>query len=148
MAESPAPSNASVLLADDDPDLVAVLALAFRASGLQVTTAGDGSAALEALESGRFDVLVLDILMPGATGWEVLARALEGTAAGSPLPRAILMTGFNQEYVVDMRLLQQEGVAAMLLKPFPATTLIEEIRRALSLPPQVAQPRAPQAAPA
>ncbi len=148
MAESSAPSSASVLLADDDPDLVKVLAMAFRAAGLQVTTAGDGATALEILAMGGFDVLVLDILMPGATGWEVLARAIEGAPPGSPLPRAILMTGFNQEYVVDMRLLQQEGVAAMLLKPFPASTLIEEIRRVLSVPPQVALPRAAQRSPA
>ena len=141
MPESAAPVNASILLADDDPSLIQVLAFAFRAAGHRVVAAGDGTLALEALEKGRYDILVLDILMPGATGWEVLARAIEQTPPGSPLPRAILITGFNQEYVVDMTLLRREGVAAMLLKPFTAACLLEEIQRVLSQEPQFALPR-------
>ena len=144
MPQSPAPASPSILLADDDPNLVRVLSFAFKASGYRVEMALDGAVALEALELGRYDVLVLDILMPGATGWEVLARAIEQTPPGKELPRAIFITGFNQEYVVDMNMLRQEGVAAMLLKPFTATTLIEEIQRVLAQPPQYSRPRANQ----
>ena len=89
----------------------------------------------------RYDLLVLDILMPGATGWEVHARALERVPAGSHLPRAILMTGFQQEYVVDFRVLQEEGVGAMLLKPFPASTVLDEAARLLAEPPPVPSKR-------
>ena len=141
MSENAASASASILLADDDSSVLQTLSMAFRADGHRVEAASDGARALEALEKGRFEVLVLDILMPGATGWEVLAKAIEATPAGSPLPRAILITGFNQEYVVDMALLRQEGVAAMLLKPFTATALLDEIRRVLSLPPEFALPR-------
>jgi CheY-like chemotaxis protein len=135
---------ASILVADDDPGLVGVLSIAFKAAGYKVTTAPDGTKGLAAVEQARFDVLVLDVLMPGATGWEVLQSAIDRTPLGKALPRAIMMTGFNQEYVVDMSLLRREGVSAMLLKPFPASLLVDEVRRALVMSPQFALPRAPQ----
>jgi CheY-like chemotaxis protein len=144
VTESTAPATATVLLADDDPGLVGILAIAFKVAGYKVTTAVDGTRALAALDDARFDVLVLDVLMPGGTGWEVLQRAIDRTPLGKALPRAIMMTGFNQEYVVDMTLLRREGVSAMLLKPFPATLLVDEIHRALVMAPQFAVPRANQ----
>jgi CheY-like chemotaxis protein len=138
-----APIPVSVLLADDDPGVLGTLAIAFRRAGYAVETAADGARALALLESRPFDLLVLDILMPGATGWEVLARAVERTAPGAALPRAIVMTGFHQEYVVDMGLLRQEGVGAMLLKPFPATDILDEAERVLAAEPHFSLPKAP-----
>ena len=145
MADSTAPVSASILLADDDPGVLPILAMAFRAAWYRVETASDGTKALEALERGPYDLMVLDILMPGATGWEVLASAIQRTPPGSPMPRAILITGFNAEYVVDLSILRQEGVAGMLLKPFPATDILDEIRRVLSMAPILALPKAAQA---
>ncbi len=141
MPDSTPPASPSVLLADDDPSVLQVLALALRKSGHGVTTARDGAEALAAIEGGRFNLLVLDILMPGATGWEVLARAIESTPEGIPLPKAVLITGFHQEYVLDFRMLQEEGVSAMLLKPFGAAAFLEEIDRVLALEPVFTLPR-------
>lgn len=147
MTEGPAAAaTVGVLIADDDPSVLQVLALAFRNSGYSVDTAENGTAGIAKVDSKRYDLLVLDILMPGATGWEVHARALERTPAGSPLPRAILMTGFQQEYVVDFRVLQQEGVGAMLLKPFPASAILDEAARLLGEPPPVVAPHRSSAA--
>jgi CheY-like chemotaxis protein len=129
-----APAPASILLADDDPSILGTLGFALRAVGYRVEPAVDGTAALAAVERERFDLLVLDVLMPGATGWEVLSHAVEVAPAGAPRPRAILMTGFNQEYVVDLMVLRQEGVSAMLLKPFPASTMLDEVARSLAGP--------------
>lgn len=143
MPEDPtSPPAVTVLLADDDPDLLKALAFALRAAGgLAVTEAADGARALEALDRGPFDVLVLDVLMPGATGWEILAGAVERLSEGAPRPRTIMMTGFHQEYVVDLKALRREGVSTMLLKPFPATDLLEEIARALAAPPPRVSPK-------
>ena len=137
-------TTAKILLADDDASVLLTLSMAFKSAGHTVAQAADGTKAIAAVESGTFDVLVLDILMPGATGWEVLAKAIERTPAGSPLPRAILITGFNQEYVVDLNLLRQEGAAGMLLKPFTATDILDEVQRVLALPPQTALPKPSQ----
>src|SRR5690349_7030099 len=128
MPENLAPIRASILVADDDPAILGTLTMAFRLAGHRVEGAGDGTKALEAIDAGTYDLLVLDILMPGATGWEVLARAIERTPAGAPLPRAILITGFNQEYVVDIGMLRREGAAGMLLKPFTATEILDEVQ--------------------
>jgi len=137
-------ARASILLADDDPAILLTLSLALRTAGHSVEQASDGTKAVDALVRTPFDLYVLDILMPGATGWEVLARAIERTAPGAPLPRAILITGFNQEYVLDLNLIRREGASSMMLKPFTATELLDEVQRVLSLPPQPAPPRAVQ----
>ena len=146
MAEGSPSAAASILLADDDPSVLQVLALAMRRAGHTVTTARDGAEALAALETQRFNLLVLDILMPGATGWEVLARAIEGTPQGIPLPKAILITGFNGEYVLDFGLLMEEGVSAMLLKPFNVADFLEEVDRVLALEPHFTLPEKQQKA--
>lgn len=142
-----APAAKTVLVADDDPSLLKILELALRHAGYAVTTAVDGAVALERLEGRTYDLLVLDILMPGATGWEVLAKAVGATAPGEPLPRAILVTGFHQEYVVDMRVLQEEGVGAMMLKPFSPADLVEEAARVLAARARTARVRSPAAVP-
>jgi len=129
-----ATTRASILLADDDPAVLQALSMAFKLAGHAVTPAADGTKAIEALDRGPYDLMVLDILMPGATGWEVLESALSRTPAGAPTPRALLITGFNSEYVVDMSVLRREGVAGMLLKPFPAQDILDEVQRALALP--------------
>ena len=144
MSDAAAPTDCTILLADDDAAVLQVLAFAFKKAGYHVTTAEDGTKALAALEGKRYDLLLLDILMPGATGWEVLARAIETTPAGKPLPRAVLITGFNQEYVLDFQLLQEEGVSAMLLKPFTAAVILEEVERVLAMPPVFTLPKAAQ----
>ena len=140
MAEDTLPAPPSILLADDDPSVLQLLGLALGRAGHTVTTARDGTEAIAALETQRFNLLVLDIMMPGATGWEVVARAIEGTPEGIPLPKVVLVTGFNGEYVLDFQLLQDEGVSAMLLKPFSAADFIEEVDRVLALEPHYTLP--------
>ena len=149
MPDSPQPRNpVSVLVADDDRGLLKFIEMAFRNAGYAVSTAIDGATAVTAVKQRRFDLLVLDILMPGATGWEVLEAAIAETPVGGKLPRAILVTGFNQEYVVDFSLLQKEGVGAMLLKPFTPQTLVDEAARVLEGPAKVARASTPASTPA
>jgi len=130
-----------LLLADDEACVRDPLASLLGSAGFQVTSTKDGTEAIAALAAHRFDILVLDILMPGATGWEVLAQAVADTPPGRALPRAILITGFHHEYVVDMEALRSEGAAGMLFKPFPPKTLVEEVQRVLGMDPHYALPR-------
>jgi two-component system nitrogen regulation response regulator GlnG len=73
-AESAA-ASAVILIADDDPAIRLVLRHRLEAEGYRVEEAADSAAALEALRSGRVDVALLDIIMPGAGGLEVLSTA-------------------------------------------------------------------------
>ncbi|MGB6555697.1 MAG: response regulator, partial [Candidatus Binataceae bacterium] len=68
-------SSAAILIADDDPAIRLVLRHRLEADGYSVEEAADSAAALEALRSNRFDVAILDIIMPGVGGLEVLSTA-------------------------------------------------------------------------
>jgi two-component system, OmpR family, alkaline phosphatase synthesis response regulator PhoP len=69
-------SKASILVVDDDPEIVTMLSMRLGKRGYQVTTAGDGTKALELAKNTKFDIVLLDVMMPGKSGWEV-ARALK-----------------------------------------------------------------------
>jgi DNA-binding NtrC family response regulator len=73
--KEPGNSSATVLIADDDPAIRLVLRHRLEADGCRVEEAIDSAAALAALRSGRFDVALLDIIMPGNGGLEVLSTA-------------------------------------------------------------------------
>ncbi len=64
-----------LLIADDDPEILSLLSLRFGKAGYDVIEAADGLATLRQARERRPDVLVLDVMMPGRTGWEV-AREL------------------------------------------------------------------------
>jgi len=68
-------SGAAILIADDDPAIRLVLRHRLEADGHRVEEAVDSAAALAALRSNRFDVALLDIIMPGTGGLDVLSAA-------------------------------------------------------------------------
>jgi two-component system alkaline phosphatase synthesis response regulator PhoP len=68
--------QASILVVDDDPEIVMMLSTRLGKRGYKVTTAEDGNRALEIAKRDRPDLVLLDIMMPGKSGWEV-ARALK-----------------------------------------------------------------------
>jgi len=68
--------QASILVVDDDPEIVTMLSTRLGKRGYKVTTAEDGNRALEIAKRDRPDLVLLDIMMPGKSGWEV-ARALK-----------------------------------------------------------------------
>ena len=73
--EQPGPARLRVLVADDDPAIRLVLRHRLEAEGYVVDEAADGVSALQALRSGQFDVAVMDIIMPGRDGLDVLSTA-------------------------------------------------------------------------
>jgi CheY-like chemotaxis protein len=69
-------TGASILVVDDDPEIVSMLSTRLTARGYKVSSAGDGHRALELAKRERPDIVLLDVMMPGKSGWEV-ARALK-----------------------------------------------------------------------
>ena len=67
---------ASILVVDDDPEIVTMLNTRLTKRGYKVATAGDGHKAIEIAKREKPDVVLLDGMMPGKSGWEV-ARALK-----------------------------------------------------------------------
>ncbi|HUS27634.1 MAG TPA: response regulator [Kofleriaceae bacterium] len=68
--------SASILVVDDDPEIVTMLSTRLTKRGYKVSTASDGHKALELAKRELPDVVLLDVMMPGKSGWEV-ARALK-----------------------------------------------------------------------
>jgi len=68
--------GASILVVDDDPEIVAMLTTRLGHRGYKVTSASDGHRALELAKREKPDLMLLDVMMPGKSGWEV-ARALK-----------------------------------------------------------------------
>lgn len=69
-------SAPTILVVDDDPEIVALLATRLTRRGYDIATAPDGAAALAIAKRDRPDLVLLDVMMPGKSGWEV-ARALK-----------------------------------------------------------------------
>ncbi|HEV7559270.1 MAG TPA: response regulator [Kofleriaceae bacterium] len=72
----PKDGEASILVVDDDPEIVSMLSTRLSKRGYKVVTASDGHRALELAKRELPDLVLLDVMMPGKSGWEV-ARALK-----------------------------------------------------------------------
>ncbi len=123
-----ADGGATILVADDDPSIVAMLRARLGAIGYRVVTAADGDAALEAARRDRPQLVVLDVMMPNLTGWEV-ARELRADPVTRPM-KIIMLTAIGP----DMNEMTSPlyGADAYLDKPFEFTALEAEIARLLS----------------
>src|SRR6185437_1704782 len=93
----------------------------------EVTSAGSGAEAIALLEQVEFDLVISDIKMPDKTGYDVFAAARRRSQT---IP-VILMTGFGYDPNHSIVRASQEGLQAVLFKPFKVDQLITEVRRAL-----------------
>jgi len=64
----------SILLVEDDPFLIDIYTTKFKEAGFRVEVASDGADALRKLNEEKFDLLVLDIVLPQIDGWEILRK--------------------------------------------------------------------------
>jgi len=113
-----------ILVADDDPDLLDLVAYALGQAGYLVAKAGDGNAALARFESEGPDLLILDINMPGRSGFDVCA-AIRGK---STVPVMMLTArGEEQDLVRALDL----GADDYLTKPFSPRTLLARVKALL-----------------
>jgi DNA-binding response OmpR family regulator len=113
-----------LLVADDDADLLALIEFALRNAGFAVTTAADGTRALDAFGRGTFELVVLDVNMPGADGFTVCST-LRARAA-TPV---IMLSARTDE--ADIVRAFELGADDYVTKPFSPRTLIARIRALL-----------------
>src|SRR5690349_19247817 len=92
-----------ILIADDDGPFRSLAAIVVRGAGFQVTEARDGTEAIQKVGSAEFDLVLLDIRMPGASGWEVLKKAIADADPAKPPPRVLMMTGLTTERSEERR---------------------------------------------
>lgn len=127
-AKSPMRAVPLVLVADDDEDILTLVALRFRRSGLEVILARDGEEALELIQTRAPDAAVLDIAMPKLTGLEVVRRLRDSEATKS-LP-IVLLTARAAEKDVELGL--EAGADEYITKPFSPQDLYACVQSVLS----------------
>jgi len=113
-----------ILVVDDEPAIVDAVSYALRASGFDVDTFGDGESALEAARTDGYDVLVLDVRLPGLSGIEI-CRRLRGE---SDVP-ILILTAMDAE--VDRVLGLEAGADDYVTKPFSVAELVSRVRAIL-----------------
>ncbi len=122
-----------VLVVDDSQDSARSLARVLKLWGHEVHVAHDGPEAIEATTTGCFDVILLDIGLPGMDGFQVAERIRGRTT--TPAPVLIALTGYGQEG--DMARSRSVGFDEHLVKPVS----LEQLREVLSNPELLANPR-------
>ena len=120
--------SSRVLVVDDEPDTRRLLLERLALAGFEVSGAADGTAALESVRSLRPALVLLDLMMPGMDGWEVL-RQLRAEPATVDLP-VIVLTG--RDLAEDRETGEELRVIDVMSKPFDLGHLVEEIEHALS----------------
>jgi two-component system cell cycle response regulator len=119
---------ATVLVADDDADILHLIELNFRLEGFEVVTARDGPDAFAKAIAVRPDLVVLDVLMPGIDGYAVCAR-IRANASLAAVPVLIVTANYAS---VDVAAARRAGADDFLVKPFHPAMLLDKAKTMLS----------------
>jgi two-component system response regulator RegX3 len=116
--------NERILVVDDAPAILDAVTDALAAEGFQVEGAADGKAALERAEAEPFDLVILDLMLPGLSGTEICRRL----RSESPVP-IIMLTA--RDAVADRVLGLEIGADDYVTKPFSEVELLSRVRAIL-----------------
>lgn len=127
----PAPADIAdcpncILVAEDDPALRRLLVSSLSREGYRLHEAKDGHEALEELGSGEAELLILDLMMPKVSGWEVLRRRAEDPAL-QRIP-VIVISAAKDSAVAEVL---DRNICALLPKPFDLDALHALVRSCL-----------------
>lgn len=118
----------TILLVDDDPDIVMSLQAALAETGATIDTAGDGNTAVDKAKIHLPDMMILDLMMPKRSGFLVLESVKKGRKRTDP-PRVIMITGNlgvrHRAYAENL------GVDRYFTKPFRMDRMVEAVKELL-----------------
>jgi DNA-binding response OmpR family regulator len=114
-----------ILVAEDEPYIVEAITFLLSHQGYEVTAVEDGAAVMPAIADARPDLLILDIMLPSANGFEVLSRIRSAqNLKGLPV---LALTAKGQE--ADRRRMTDLGVDDFVTKPFSNRDLVNRVSR-------------------
>ena len=116
-----------ILVVDDDPTMVKLINVNLKLNNYSVVEATSGEQALDVVDSEGLDLVVLDIMMPGVDGWEVLKR-IRSNPETQEMP-VILVTAKTQDS--DVIRGWELGADEYVIKPFNPLLLVEVIKMVL-----------------
>ncbi len=136
-ANNHVPGNKTVLVVDDDHDILFAIRAAIESRGYRVITASDGNAGLNVAERERPDMVIVDMMMPKKSGFLVLERLKAKNREWSP--KMIMITanegGRHRAYA------EMLGVDEYIRKPFSMDKLLECVKRHCPLEPVATEPK-------
>jgi two-component system, OmpR family, response regulator ResD len=120
------PTRGSILIVDDEPTIAEVVARYLTRAGYDARTAADGPSAVAAAATARPDLVVLDIMLPGLDGLEVMRRLHEDAEQRVPV---ILLTAKGEE--ADRLVGLRQGADDYVVKPFSPRELVARVEAVL-----------------
>ncbi len=121
-------SAKTILIADDEEDLRLLVQVTLENPSYVILTAEDGCKAVDAIHEHYPDLLILDWMMPGLNGWEVVTKLRQNPATAN-IPIVMLTAQDGRESREQMASLQIKGY---LVKPFSPLELIHTVREILA----------------
>jgi len=115
-----------ILVVDDEKDLVGLMTKILEFEGYNVTPAYDGYECLEKIKEKEFDLILLDIMMPGMSGWDVFSRVKKMGYVTKVIFVSVLEVSEARK-----NMLINEGLTGYLIKPFSDDELVEVVNRVL-----------------
>lgn len=112
-----------VMLVEDEPNIIEAIRFILSRDGWTVETHADGATAVDTVAAASPDVLVLDVMLPGKSGFDILRelRAIDATAA---LP-VLMLTAKGQGR--DRELAERYGATRFMTKPFSNAAVLEAV---------------------
>ena len=123
-------SKPVVLIVDDEPDVVTMWQRSLLMEGFEVLCAYDGISAVDMAEVDKPDLVLLDIMMPMMSGYDV-CREIKANPATEHIPVLCVTSAHNPEVRENA---QAAGAQGLLVKPFATRELVAQINRFLPSP--------------
>lgn len=116
-----------VLIAEDEPSILESLDFILRRAGFSIASVTDGEAALAAIRRDRPRLLVLDVMLPKRSGFEVL-KQIRADAETNTLP-VMILTAKGQSQ--DRRIAEELGASSFVTKPYSNADVVAQVRQLL-----------------
>jgi len=117
-----------IMVVDNEPDIVDLTRTVLELGGYNVVTAHSGEECLRLLEQEEVDLVLLDIMMPGMSGWDVFNRINKKSSNIKVAFLSVLEISDKRKQV-----LLDEGLADYIMKPFDKDTLLDRVDRIMAL---------------
>ena len=115
-----------IMVVDNEPDIVDLTRTVLELGGYTVVPSYSGEDALRKLEKERVDLVLLDIMMPGMSGWDVFNRIKKKSQDVKVAFMSVLEISEKRKQV-----LIDEGLADYIMKPFDKETLLQRVDKIL-----------------
>ena len=119
-----------VLLVEDEPNIIEAIRFILSRDGWTVDTHSDGATAVAAVDRKTPDIIILDVMLPNKSGFDIL-RELRASPAHAARP-ILMLTARGQKKDRDMA--EAAGVSLFMTKPFSNTEMLEAVRALAAAP--------------